>query len=194
MGRSPYQSGKIYLDQTEVLIKKPAEAVARGIGFLPEDRKQEGLLLMMSVLTNTTLPSIRTISSGFFIPGQTERQIVNKQVQDMRIATPNVEREVRYLSGGNQQKVVLSKWLVTKSSVLILDQPTRGIDVRAKFEIYRLINELAEAGHAIILISDELQEIIGMCDRIIVMHEGRISGRITSKEATQNLLLKMANA
>jgi ribose transport system ATP-binding protein len=193
-GARPYQSGKIYLNQAEVLIKKPAEAVARGIGFLPEDRKQEGLLLMMSVLTNTTLPSIRTISNGFFIPRQKERQIVNKQVQDMRIATPNVEREVRYLSGGNQQKVVLSKWLVTKSSVLILDQPTRGIDVRAKFEIYRLINALAEAGHAIILISDELQEIIGMCDRIIVMHEGRISGRITSKEATQNLLLKMANA
>lgn len=193
-GARPYQSGKIYLNQTEVLIKKPAEAVTRGIGFLPEDRKQEGLLLMMSVLTNTTLPSIRTISNGFFIPRQTERQIVNKQVQDMRIATPNVEREVRYLSGGNQQKVVLSKWLVTKSYVLILDQPTRGIDVRAKFEIYRLINALAEAGHAIILISDELQEIIGMCDRIIVMHEGRISGRITSEEATQNLLLKMANA
>ena len=149
---------------------------------------------MMSVLTNTTLPSIRTISSGFFIPEQTERQIVNKQVKDLRIATPNIEREVRYLSGGNQQKVVLSKWLVTESSVLILDQPTRGIDVRAKYEIYHLINDLAEAGHAIILISDELQEIIGMCDRIVVMHEGKISGRLTSEEATQNLLLKMANA
>ncbi len=193
-GANPYKSGKIFLNQTEVLIKKPAQAVGQGIGFLPEDRKQEGLLLMMSVLTNTTLPSIRSISNGFFIPRKMERQIVNRQVEGMRIATPNVEREVCYLSGGNQQKVVLSKWLVTESSILILDQPTRGIDVRAKFEIYRLINQLAEAGHAIILISDELEEIIGMCDRIIVMHEGKISGRLAKKEATQNLLLKMANA
>ena len=192
-GAQCFTSGKILLNQKEARIRRPAEAVAQGLGFLPEDRKQEGVLLMMSLLNNITLPSIRLLSKWGFISAQNERKIVNEQIKELRIATPNAEREVRYLSGGNQQKVVLAKWLVTKSSILILDQPTRGIDVQAKREIYRLINMLAEEGHAIIVISDELQEIIGMCDRIIVMHEGRISGRVEKNEATQNRLLKLAN-
>jgi ribose transport system ATP-binding protein len=192
-GAQFYSEGKVFFDQKETHIRKPSEAVANGMGFLPEDRKKEGVLLMMSVLKNTTLPSIKDICRGGFIRRKKERIIVNRQIENMHIITPNLEREVRYLSGGNQQKVVLAKWLVTNSSVLILDQPTRGIDVQAKREIYKLINQLAEAGHAIVLISDEMQEIIGMCDRIIVMHEGKIFGRIKSKDATQNKLLKMAN-
>jgi ribose transport system ATP-binding protein len=192
-GAQFYSEGKVFFNQKETHIRKPSEAVANGMGFLPEDRKKEGVLLMMSVLKNTTLPSIKDICRGGFIRRKKERIIVNRQIENMHIITPNLEREVRYLSGGNQQKVVLAKWLVTNSSVLILDQPTRGIDVQAKREIYKLINQLAEAGHAIVLISDEMQEIIGMCDRIIVMHEGKIFGRIKSKDATQNKLLKMAN-
>lgn len=193
-GAQPFTSGKVLLKNQEIHFNKPAEAVSKGLGFLPEDRKQQGVLLMMSVKKNITLPSIKDICTFGFIKRKTELKIVNGQVKGLNIATPNLEREVRYLSGGNQQKVVLAKWLVTKSSVLILDQPTRGIDVQAKTEIYKLINKLAMEGHAIILISDEMQEIIGMSDKIIVMHEGKISGVLTKKEATQKKLLKMANA
>lgn len=193
-GAHSFSSGNIFLNGIDTHIRKPSEAVACGMGFLPEDRKQEGLLLRLSVLKNITLPSLNTIFSRGMINKEVERDTGNKQIKNLNIVTPNLEREVRFLSGGNQQKVVLAKWLVTNSSVLILDQPTRGIDVRAKREIYSLINRLTEAGHAIILISDEIQEIIGMCDKIIVLHEGKISGQINSKDATQQKLLQMATA
>jgi ABC-type sugar transport system ATPase subunit len=163
-----------------------------GIGLVTEDRKQQGLVLGMVVRENITLANLPEISVLNFIQSGREREISRKYVSDLQVKTPTIEQTVQNLSGGNQQKVVLAKWLFTDSKVLIFDEPTRGIDVGAKTEIYMLMNKLAQQGVAIIMISSELPEVLGMSDRIAVMHEGEIAGELKREEATQEKIMHLA--
>lgn len=191
-GAETIQSGEIIFNGNKVVFKNPSDAVLQGIGLIPEERKTQGLLLIMSISQNISLPSIKRISNSLFINKKQEQKIVNEQIRKLRINPPNSEQKVQNLSGGNQQKVVLAKWLATNSSLLILDQPTRGIDVGAKAEIYRLMRQLAFEGHGIVMISDEIQEIMGMSDRVVVMHEGEVMGILEKKDISQKRLLHLA--
>ena len=163
-----------------------------GVGFAPEDRKREGLLLIRSVMENTSIAILRQLCRFHFVNQRLERSIAAGYVERLQVRTPSLEQEVGKLSGGNQQKVVLARWLAAKPKVLILDEPTRGIDVGAKAEIYRLIDELANEGLAIMFISSELPEILGLSDRIYVMQNGRITGELSGAEATEEEVLKLA--
>ncbi len=185
-------AGKIWVDGEPVRIRSPREAIAHGIGFLTEDRKNQGLVLMMSVRENITASNLPALGPGPFILPRRERPIARRFVEELRVKTPSIEQLVRNLSGGNQQKVVLAKWLFTESKVLIFDEPTRGIDVGAKAEIYKIIRDLAAAGTAVLVISSELPEILMLCDRVLVMHEGRIRGEIEGIGATQEDIMRLA--
>ena len=162
------------------------------IGFLPEDRKEQGLILNMNIVKNTSLAYLKALRKGLFISQNAERSLTLSFVESLDIRTPSELQLVKNLSGGNQQKVVIAKWMCTNPRILILDEPTRGIDVGAKKEIYDLINKLALEGVALILISSELTEVLGMSDRIIVMHEGVVKGEIKGDEATQEKILHIA--
>lgn len=186
------RDGQIFLRGKEVHIHSPADAIAHGIGYLPENRKEEGLILNKSVKDNLTLPSIRRFCKFWMIDRRRERKNVEEYKEKLHIKTPDIDRTIKFLSGGNQQKVVFAKWLCADSKVYIFDEPTRGIDVGAKNEMYRIINDLAASGAAIIVISSELPEVIGICDRILVMHEGRITGSIGKEEATQEKIMHYA--
>ncbi len=185
-------SGQVILEGKEVNIRRPIEAIAKGIGFAPEDRKREGLVLIRSVLENASIAILRQLSRLYFIRRGLEHETVSGYVEKLRVQTPSVEQEVGKLSGGNQQKVVLARWLAVKPRVLILDEPTRGIDVGAKAEIYMLLEELAKEGIAIMVISSELPEILGVSDRIYVMQNGRIQGELSREEATEERILELA--
>ena len=179
-GELPMNSGTVILDGKQVAIRRPDDAIAKGIGFAPEDRKREGLILIRSVLENASLAILRRLSSFHFVRRGLERSVVTGYVERLRVRTPSVDQEVGKLSGGNQQKVVLARWLAAKPKVLILDEPTRGIDVGAKAEIYRLIDDLANEGLGIMFISSELPELLGLADRIYVMQNGRITGELSA--------------
>ncbi len=191
-GELPKNSGEIFLDGAQVAFHSPHDAIAKGIGFAPEDRKNEGLILMRSVLENTSIAILRQLCRFHFIRRGLERSIVREFVEKLEVRTPSLAQEVGKLSGGNQQKVVLSRWLAAKPKVLILDEPTRGIDVGAKTEIYRLIDELANDGLAIIFIGSELPEILGLSDRIYVMQNGRITGELVGESADEEAVLELA--
>ena len=193
-GADPGTAGKIILDDEVVCVRSPREAITRGIGLLTEDRKNQGLVLPMSVRANITMANMRSAQRGPLLLPALERTIAGRYVKSLQIKTPHVEEIVHHLSGGTQQKVVLAKWLLTQSRVLIFDEPTRGIDVGAKMEIYRLINEIAAQGVAILLITSELPEALGMCDRLYVMREGRIMGEIGRSEADQEVIMRLATA
>jgi ABC-type sugar transport system ATPase subunit len=184
-------SGKIRIDGRELPPNSPVESIRRGIGFVPEDRKLQGLVLGMSLRENATLASLENVSGGGFIKSGEERKLADSYVDKLSIRTPGIEQKVQNLSGGNQQKVVIAKWLATHPKVLIMDELTRGIDVGAKKEIYNLITMLAKEGVGIILISSELPEVLGMSDRIIVMHEGMIKGELDRRDATQKRIMSM---
>lgn len=176
----------------QVGIKSPKDAIQYGIGFLPEDRKKEGLVTELSVLDNVVMAKPeKAISKGVFSAAKA-REICVRFIRELMIKTPSESQKTKYLSGGNQQKVVLAKWLNCEPGVIILDEPTRGIDVNAKMEIYNIIVKLAEQGKSIILISSEMQEIIGLCDRVNIMFEGRISGELSREELTQEEIMKYA--
>ncbi|MCL6591555.1 MAG: sugar ABC transporter ATP-binding protein [Firmicutes bacterium] len=191
-GLDPRISGKIIIDNQEVAIKSPKQAIRLGMAFVTEDRRGQGLITGMSVRENCTLVTLKQVQRWGFIKNKAESFIVNRFIQLLRIKTPSIETKVATLSGGNQQKVVLAKWLAAKPRILILDEPTRGIDVGAKAEIHRIMSELACQGVAIIMISSELPEIMGMSDRIIVMHEGRVTGELNRDEATQEKIMTLA--
>ncbi|MGC8737172.1 MAG: sugar ABC transporter ATP-binding protein [Candidatus Hydrogenedens sp.] len=191
-GADPIDAGKIFIDGQEVKIRSPQEAIKNGIGLLTEDRKNQGLVLGMTIRENTTLANLKEITRGIFLNLAKEREVAEKYVHDLQIRTPSIEQIAQNLSGGNQQKVVLAKWLFTQSRILIFDEPTRGIDVGAKSEIFKLMNRLLEEGVAILMISSELPEVLGMCDRILVMHEGHLVGELSRNEATQEKIMQFA--
>ncbi|MDL5143177.1 sugar ABC transporter ATP-binding protein [Bacillus atrophaeus] len=185
-------SGEIWLAGKKTNIKNPNDAVKKGLGFITENRKDEGLLLDTSIRENIALPSLTSFSPKGVIDQKREASFVELLINRLTIKTASPETHARNLSGGNQQKVVIAKWIGIGPKVLILDEPTRGVDVGAKREIYTLINELTDRGVAIIMVSSELPEIIGMSDRIIVVHEGKISGEVASQEATQERIMTLA--
>ena len=171
-------SGTIHVRGREIDIRSPREAIRAGICLLTEDRKAQGLVLGLSVRENFGLPNLDRLSRLGFISRRSERDAFSQYVQSLRIKIPHQEEAARNLSGGNQQKVVLAKWLEANSDIVIFDEPTRGIDVGTKYEIYLLINRLAKAGKAIVMISSEMPEVLGMSDRVVVMHNGRIVGEL----------------
>lgn len=181
--------GEMVLDGRPIRVASPAAAIRHGIGFIPADRKLDGLLLIKSVKENISLANLKNMSHWSFIDWRREKAEAKKFQELLRIKTPSINQIVVNLSGGNQQKVVFARWLLMHAKVLILDEPTVGIDVGAKQEIYNLINEIAEEGRCVIMISSELPEVLGMCDRILVMHEGRIVHELSRAEATQEEIL-----
>ncbi len=191
-GLTPADSGEIRLRGQTISVRSPANAVQRGIAYVPEDRRRHGVILDMAVAQNTTLASLNRVASYGWIHGSKERAIARSFVQRLGIKTPSVDVPVGNLSGGNQQKVALARWLTTNPIVLILDEPTQGVDVGAKAEIHRLMGELAGQGLAILMISSELPEILGMSDRIVVMHGGTVKGTLTRQEATQENIMALA--
>lgn len=191
-GADRITGGQIVLDGKPVTIRSPQDAIRQGIGLLTEDRKNQGLVLGMTVRENTTLSNLSALVWGPFIDRKQERSVAERFVKDLQIKTPSIEQTAQNLSGGNQQKVVLAKWLFTQSKVLIFDEPTRGVDVGAKVEIFKLMNDLVSRGVAVLMISSELPEVLGMCDRILVMHEGRLAGELPGKGATQEAIMRMA--
>ena len=193
-GELPKTGGTIEIDGRMTDVRRPADAIARGIGYTPEDRKREGLILIRSVIENASMVILRRMTRFHFVQARKERRVIGGFVERLRVRTPSLDQEVGKLSGGNQQKVVLARWLAAKPKVLMLDEPTRGIDVGAKAEIYRLIDELANDGLGIVLISSELPEILGLCDRIYVMQGGRIQGELSGAEATEEKVLALAMA
>ena len=191
-GADPKESGDIYVNGKKVDIKSPKDAVALGIGYLSEDRKRYGLCLNLSVTDNTVLPSLEQLFRGPFVnDGKADRH-AQDYVEKIRTKTPNTRARVGSLSGGNQQKVVISKWLLRDCDVLIFDEPTRGIDVGAKSEIYKLMTQLAEEGKAIIMISSDMPELLRLSDRVIVMCEGHVTGELDISEATQESIMTYA--
>ena len=191
-GADPREKGTIRINGKEVKIHSPRDAVAAGIGYLSEDRKRYGLCLGLSVADNTVLASLDKFAAGPFVNDKKINEASRQYVEKVRTKTPTVATPVRSLSGGNQQKVVLSKWLLNDCDILIFDEPTRGIDVGAKSEIYKLMTQLAEEGKSIIMISSELPELLRMSDRVIVMCEGRKTGELDIAEATQEKIMTLA--
>ena len=191
-GADPKESGKIYINGREVTINTPEDAVKYGIGYLSEDRKRYGVVVQKSVAENTTMATLKKFVNGIFINKKKEEQVAQDYVKSLDTKTPGIDQLVVNLSGGNQQKVVIAKWLTRDCDILIFDEPTRGIDVGAKNEIYKLMNKLAAEGKAIIMISSEMTEILRMSDRIVIMCEGKITGEIGIEEATQENIMNLA--
>ena len=192
-GADLMDSGEIHIKGKKVEIHHPKDAVAHGIGYLSEDRKQFGLALGLSVETNTVMASLtRFLKSLVIVDDQKTRRVAEDYVKRLNTKTPSVDQIIRNLSGGNQQKVVIGKWLVRDCDILIFDEPTRGIDVGAKSEIYRLLNELADQGKSIIMISSELPEILRMSHRVVVMCEGKVTGTLKASECTQEKIMHFA--
>ena len=191
-GVDPIQAGSIRVHCHDRRMNSPRAAIREGIGFLSEDRKQLGLVLGLSVKQNISLANAKAIYPRGVLSRTREADIAGKYVSQLQIKTPHLDQPVIYLSGGNQQKVVLSKWLACQANILIFDEPTRGIDVAAKVDIYELMNELTAQGAGILMISSDLPEVMGMSDRILVMHQGRIRGEYTRADATPEKVLKAA--
>lgn len=191
-GADEIQGGSIKIKGRPVRINNPMDAVANGIGYLSEDRKRFGLATGLSVVENSLMASYEKYEAGMFIHAKKVREITNAYVKKLNIRTPSIDQLLKNLSGGNQQKVVIAKWLINNADILIFDEPTRGIDVGAKSEVYTLMNELVRQGKSIIMISSELPEVLRMSDRIIVMCEGRVTGELDIEEASQERIMKFA--
>ena len=187
------KSGEVYVRGKKVHYRTFADAIRDGLGLIPEDRKLQGLVQIMSVKRNTTLVNMKRVLRAGVISSSLEEKLSKEYADKLHVVTPSMETEVQYLSGGNQQKVVIAKWLFQNSEILFLDEPTRGIDVGAKAEIYRLINRMAKEGKTIIMISSEMPELLGMCDRIMVMHEGHKMGELNAAEATQEKIMALCS-
>jgi ribose transport system ATP-binding protein len=191
-GADPLESGKIILEGEQVSFKSPQDAIRLGIGLVTEDRKNEGLFLGQSVRSNAAVGLLKSLSRLGFIQYRKVNEWAAKAVESLKVRTPSLQQRVKNLSGGNQQKVIIARWLALNPKVLILDEPTRGVDVGAKAEIYALIGELAAKGVAILMISSELPEILGISDRILVMREGRVMAEFSRAEATQDKIMQAA--
>ena len=193
LGIDKPESGEVYVRGKKVHYRTFADAIRDGLGLIPEDRKLQGLVQIMSVKRNTTLVNMKRVLRAGVISSSLEEKLSKQYADKLHVVTPSMETEVQYLSGGNQQKVVIAKWLFQNSEILFLDEPTRGIDVGAKAEIYRLINRMAKEGKTIIMISSEMPELRGMCDRIMVMHEGHKMGELNAAEATQAKIMALCS-
>jgi ribose transport system ATP-binding protein len=192
-GADPVDAGEVRVDGQAVKIRSPKDAVAHGIGYLSEDRKQFGLATALSVEANVTMTSVeRFVSLGAFLDQPAMRRTADDYVRRLGVKTPSIDQPVRLLSGGNQQKIVIAKWLLRDCGILFFDEPTRGIDVGAKAEIYKLLDTLAAQGRAIVMISSELPEILRMSHRVLVMCEGRLTGELSAAEATQEKIMQLA--
>ncbi|MBQ8085387.1 MAG: sugar ABC transporter ATP-binding protein [Lachnospiraceae bacterium] len=185
-------SGKLLMNGKEVHFKHPKEAIKEGLAYVTEDRKGNGLILMQDIRYNTTIANLEALVNGLAINENEEIKVANRYKESINIKAPSIEQKVGNLSGGNQQKVQIAKWMFTEPNVLILDEPTRGIDVGAKYEIYSLMNKLVDQGMSIIMISSELPEVLGMSDRLYVMSEGTITGELSIEEATEEKVMAMA--
>ena len=185
-------TGEVEIDGQRVVIKSPQDAIAAKLALAPEDRKAEGVVLGLSVAHNTTLACLSKIERFGFLQPRIESELVSGYVSRLRVKTPSIHQLIVNLSGGNQQKVVLAKWLATEPKVLLLDEPTRGIDINAKKEIYALIDELAQSGLGVVMVSSELPEILGIADRILVLCEGRKTAEFSRAEATEEKVVKAA--
>jgi len=192
-GAVPHQGGEIWVNGKPIKIKSPADAIKSKIGLLPEDRKAHGLFLEMGVKWNICFPIIKGISKNGVVNQKKEEQTARKYKEQLDIKTPSLEQQIKNLSGGNQQKVVLAKSLAAESDILIFDEPTRGIDVGAKQEIYKLMCTLANNGIAIIMISSDMEELLGMSDRIIVLCEGEMAGEVKREQFSQDYILDLAS-
>lgn len=193
LGIDKPESGEVYVRGKKVHYRTFADAIRDGLGLIPEDRKLQGLVQIMSVKRNTTLVNMKRVLRAGVISSSLEEELSKEYADKLHVVTSSMETEVQYLSGGNQQKVVIAKWLFQNSEILFLDEPTRGIDVGAKVEIYRLINRMAKEGKTIIMISSEMPELLGMCDRIMVMHEGHKMGELNAAEATQEKIMALCS-
>ena len=192
-GADPIESGEIWLDGQSIAIHTPRDAICKGIVLGPEDRKKQGLCTELSIRENVSLANLDRICNRWgIVSSRIEKELTGKAVSNLRIKTPSVEQTAKNLSGGNQQKVVLGKWLVRDAKVVIFDEPTRGIDVASKVEIYNIMNELKAKGIGVLFVSSEMPEVMGMSDRILVMCNGRITGNLISKETTQDEILRHA--
>jgi rhamnose transport system ATP-binding protein len=191
-GLTPADRGEILIDGHQVEIGSPAQAIELGIGYVPEDRRRHGVVLDMPITSNTSLANLHEVSRYALIERAAECRVAQLYVDKLQIKTPSIFAEAGTLSGGNQQKVALARWLATAPSILILDEPTQGVDVGSKSEIHGLMMDLAEQGIAIIMISSELPEVLGMSDRIAVMRSGKIAGVLSRNEATQSRVLSLA--
>jgi len=191
-GVIPPLEGAIFLDGQPVTIRRSREAISHGIYLVPEDRRRTGLITEMTVTENITLPGLKLLARLGWINSQEELNVASQQCEALRVKTPSLQAKVMNLSGGNQQKVVLGKWLALKPKVLVFDEPTRGIDVGAKAEIYRLMRDLAENGVALIMISSDMEEVLGVSDRVAVMHEGSIAGIFERHECTEEAIMHLA--
>ena len=191
-GVTPAVGGTVRVAGKVVTPRTPREAIAAGIGLVPEDRKQQGLILEMAVRQNVSLPSLRRTQHAGFLNYASERALSEQTVRQLNVRTPSDAQICQFLSGGNQQKVVIGKWLAMSPRVLLLDEPTRGIDVGAKQEIYRLMEDLAQSGVGILFVSSEMEEVLGMSDRTLVMHEGRITGELQRHELSEEAIMHLA--
>ena len=192
-GVDPKSNGQIFLDDKEISIQCPMDAIRAGIVLAPEDRKKDGLCTKLSIRHNLALPNLDLLCNAMgVIRGSKEDQLCEEAVRNLLIKTPSVEINAANLSGGNQQKVVVGKWLARNSRVVIFDEPTRGIDVGAKVETYNLMNKLKQEGIAVMFVSSEMPEVLGIADRVIVMCDGRITGEVMARDTTQNEVLKYA--
>ena len=192
-GADPRVAGEIWVNGEPVDIRSPGDAIAAGVGLIPEDRKRQGVLLNQSVTFNAVFAALARVSPGLFADAEAERSATARMRDQLQIKTPNLGQLVSRLSGGNQQKVVLAKWLLTESKILIFDEPTRGIDIGAKEEIYALMRRLSDRGVAIIMISSEMPELLGMADRILVLAQGRIAGELSHDQFDQERILRLAS-
>jgi rhamnose transport system ATP-binding protein len=191
-GLTPADAGELRIRGQVRTIRSPADAIRAGLAYVPEDRRRHGVILEMSVAANATLAILRALGAGPFLDAAREREIAGTFVARFAIKAPSLDTPVAHLSGGNQQKVALARWLATRPSVLILDEPTQGVDVGSKSEIHRLMVDFAEAGMAIVMISSELPEILRMSHRILVMCEGRITGELAARDASQERIMQLA--
>jgi rhamnose transport system ATP-binding protein len=182
----------VEVDGKRLRSGKPASAMRAGVGFVPEDRRQQGLVMDLSIARNTSLTRLGKLSKGGLIRSAAENALASEWGKRLQLKYHRLEDTVGTLSGGNQQKVVLAKWLATEPKLLIIDEPTRGIDVGTKAEVHRLLSELAGQGLAVLMISSELPEVLGMADRVLVMHEGRITAELTRDEANEERVIRAA--
>lgn len=191
LGIDKIDSGEVLLNGKPVHQKSFQDAIANGFGLVPEDRKEQGLVQILSVKENISMAKMENIIKHGVVMPSLEDKYGREYVDKLNISTPSLDTEVQYLSGGNQQKVVIAKWIMQQSNIIFMDEPTRGVDVGAKAEIYELMNEMVKSGKSIIMISSELPEILGMSDRVMVMHDGKIAGELTREEATQEKIMTM---